>query len=101
MFKRYLKLTIYTSIVSFLATYIFVEALIYKSNKEIEITRSIISSIHQLKDLHTMCILDYKFNPHNEEILTECKKVEQQIHTTLNNYNENTPFLNFYTKYFN
>lgn len=85
----------------FFATYILVEAIIYKSNKEIETTRGMIYSIHQLKDLHTMCILDYNFNPHNENILKECEKLEQQIVTTINHYNKNTPFLTFYTKYFN
>lgn len=46
-----------------------------------------------------MCILDYRFNPHNDKILKECKKVEERIVSTLDIYYEKTPYLNFYKKY--
>ena len=88
-----------SSLITVIASYIFVEVLIYKGNKEVKLTRNIIYSIHQLKDIHTLCILDYKFHSDDKNILKECKKVETQIVTTLNNYYEQTPYLNFYKKY--
>lgn len=99
MLVKYLKITIYTSFCIILASYIFVQALIYKGNQELQNTRTIVFSIHQLKDLHTICILDYQYNVGNNEMLQECKKVENKIATTLENYYDKTPYLNFYKEY--
>lgn len=99
MFKQYLKLTIYGSLIAVILSYIIMQTLIYKGNQEIENTRVIISSIHQLKDLHTICILDYKYNTANIEYLKECKKIETKMVSAITIYNEKTPYLNFYKKY--
>ena len=99
MLARYLKVIIYTSFVVVLFSYIFVHSLTYKANQEIEITSSMVYSIHQLKDLHTICILDYQYNTADKNLLKECKKVENEISTTLKNYYSQTPYLNFYKEY--
>ena len=96
---RYLKLTIYTSLVAVMSSYILVHVLIYKGNQEIEHTKNMIFTIHQLKDLHTLCILDYKFNPYENDILDECKNIELQITSQVDTYYDKTPYLNFYKKY--
>jgi uncharacterized membrane protein (DUF106 family) len=99
MLKQYLKLMIYISLTIVIVSYIFVQALIYKGNKEIQVTKEMVFTIHQLKDLHTMCILDYQYNTGDKITLKECKKVEKTIMTNLDNYNNQTPYLNFYKKY--
>ncbi len=99
MIAKYLRITIYISFVIALVSYIFVQALIYKGNQEIQTTRDMVFSIHQLKDLDTICILDYQYNTGDKKMLEECKKVENQIASILKNYYAKTPYLNFYKEY--
>jgi len=99
MLARYLQIFIYTSFIIVLTSYIFVQTLIYKGNQELELTRDMISSIHQLKDLHTICILDYQYNTGDKNMLVECKKVENKIGSVLESYYAETPYLNFYKEY--
>ena len=99
MLAKYLQIVIYTSFVVVLVSYILVQTLIHKANKEIQITSGMVSSIHQLKDLHIMCVLDYQYNTGDKKMLEECKKVENKISSTLENYYTQTPYLNFYKEY--
>ena len=99
MLAKYLQIVIYTSFIIVLSSYIFVQTLIYKGNQEIQITNTIVLSIHQLKDLHTMCILDYQYNTGDKKMLEECKEVENKIASTLEYYHAQTPYLNFYKEY--
>lgn len=99
MIAKYLQITIYTFFIIILASYISIQTLIYKANQEIEITSALISSMHQLKDLHTLCILDYQYNTGDKEMLQECKKIENKIATIFKNYYEQTPYLTFYKEY--
>ena len=98
-FRKYLTITIVTSSFVLVSFYIFVEIIIYKANSEIVQSTKISYKIQQLKDIHTFCILDYRYNSTNEDILKDCKKVENKIVLNMNRYNENTPYLNFYSKY--
>ena len=99
MLTKYLKITLYSSFYIVLTFYILIQALIYKGNQELQNTRGIVFSVHQLKDLHTICILDYQYNTGTEEMLQECKKVENKIDVILANYHKKTPYLNFYKEY--
>ncbi|MEA2017514.1 MAG: hypothetical protein U9N59_03605 [Campylobacterota bacterium] len=97
--KKYLMITVIASFFGFLSSYIFIEIIIYKANNEIVQSSKILFNINQLKDIHTFCMLDYRYNPDNINILNDCKKVKSEIVLNLNNYKDSTPYLNFYNDY--
>ncbi|MEA3289173.1 MAG: hypothetical protein U9Q04_03230 [Campylobacterota bacterium] len=44
--------------------------------------------IQQLKDRHILCRLDHMYNPNGKDMLSECKKLENELVVILKHYNE-------------
>lgn len=99
--KRYIIIAIFASMFGIVSTYAFVELLIYKANNEVKQLSNIAYSIRSLQDVHSLCMLDYRYHPKNIEHLQDCRKVETDITSQLTKYKEETPYLDFYKKYFN
>ena len=96
--KKYILRVAYTVIFLLIGFYSFTQFLSYKITHELQELSSLSYTIAQLKDIHIMCMLDYKFNA-NSDILSDCKKVGDQLYLSVDQYNNATPYLNFYTQY--
>lgn len=96
--KKYLLPLVYVILFSLSSLYIFTQFLSYKITNELNELSSLSYTIQQLKDVHILCMLDYKYNT-NSNILVDCKKVGDQLFLSVDKYNNSTPYLNFYTEY--
>lgn len=92
------------SLITFIAAYTtsyFVST--FLSNK---IQRSVLEvqylshNIQYLKDLHSLCMLDYMINPNGKDMLNECKKLEEDIITATEHLEESAIYLRLYEDYF-
>lgn len=97
--KRFLTIIFITSIFAYGISYFLTDIVSKKIQKSVLTMEYLSYNIQYLKDLHTLCMLDYTINPNGKDILKDCKIIEEQIVTTINHVEKNEGFYNFYEKY--
>ncbi len=97
--KKLLTITVIVSSISFISMFYATQFFSNKIKEEALNFYTMNYHKKQLKDIYTMCMIDYNINPKGKDILNECEKVKTQLLFTMENSNIETPFLNFYNKY--
>lgn len=99
-FKSFLFILFLTSIAAFSTSYFLSDYLSKKIKHDTLELEYLAYNIQYLKDLHTLCMLDYTINPNGKEILKECKEIESKIISGLDRMEETSTYYRIYDKYF-
>lgn len=97
--RKLLTITVIVSALSFISMYQITQFISKKIKEEAISFYAINYHTKQLKDIYTLCMLDYKINPKGEDILKECQQVKEKLIFTMENSNKDRPFFNFYNEY--
>lgn len=98
---KILKISLLVIAVSFSVSYFTSKFISGKIQHESLQAQYLTVNVKFLRDLYTLCMLDYAINPNGKDIIQDCKKVAQQIELGNEYLQESMPYYNFYKKIFN
>jgi len=98
LLKRYLKIFIYSSIISITCSFIFSKYLDYEIEKELVGREKSVFRYKHLDSALFMCTGLFSSNP---TLTTKkaCELIQTEIYKTTIDLNNNYPYTNFYSKY--
>ena len=96
--KRYLKIFIYSSLISISCSFIFSKYLNYEVEKELVEREKSVFRYKHLDSALFICTGLFKSNP---TLITgkACEYIQTEIYKTTIDLNSNYPYTNFYSKY--
>ncbi|MBD3841927.1 MAG: hypothetical protein IE909_08580 [Campylobacterales bacterium] len=95
--KRILKL-LAVALVAYLSSYLLVSFISVKLQEESIKMNYMVYEIQNLKDIHTLCMLDYTINPNGANTMQECQEIQQKLAFYKKHLQDQTPYWNLIKK---